>query len=133
MQTGCGTRTPMYLHMQTYMQVYRLHVHPELATSHLATPHLLAYQLTKPLSYLHPAHSQALYSSLGYRDTGVLEHPVMPYLHGRPPDRCAFRMKLVPGWGERRREAAAASKEEREAGTEAGEPGAGAEAGALAS
>ncbi|GIM10723.1 hypothetical protein Vretimale_14305 [Volvox reticuliferus] len=38
----------------------------------------------------------ALYSSLGYRDSGVVEPAFMPYLQGRPPDRCSFLLKLVP-------------------------------------
>ncbi|GLC45342.1 hypothetical protein PLESTB_000312200 [Pleodorina starrii] len=38
----------------------------------------------------------ALYHSLGYRDSGVVEPAVMPYLQGRPPDRCSFLIKLVP-------------------------------------
>ncbi|KXZ52446.1 hypothetical protein GPECTOR_9g490 [Gonium pectorale] len=42
----------------------------------------------------------ALYGSLGYRDSGVVEPAFMPYLQGRPPDRCSFLVKLAPGWAE---------------------------------
>ncbi|GIL66856.1 hypothetical protein Vafri_20238 [Volvox africanus] len=37
----------------------------------------------------------ALYHSLGYRDSGVVEPTFMPYLQGRPPDRCSFLLKLT--------------------------------------
>ncbi|KAG2441869.1 hypothetical protein HXX76_003477 [Chlamydomonas incerta] len=39
----------------------------------------------------------ALYRSLGYRDSGVVEPWIMPYLQGRPPDRCSFLVKRVQG------------------------------------
>eukprot|EP00798_Chlamydomonas_sp_ICE-L_P026095 gene26095-11804_t len=36
-----------------------------------------------------------LYRSLGYRKTGVLEPPWLPYLNGRGPDRCEFMIKRI--------------------------------------
>ncbi|GFR45927.1 hypothetical protein Agub_g7387 [Astrephomene gubernaculifera] len=70
----------------------------------------------------------ALYRGLGYRNSGVLEPAIMPYLHGRPPDRCAFLVKrLHPATA-----AAAAAAEEEEAGEAAGEAAAAAPVAAVA-
>mmetsp|Transcript_10707 Transcript_10707/g.26409 ORF Transcript_10707/g.26409 Transcript_10707/m.26409 type:complete len:387 (-) Transcript_10707:246-1406(-) len=38
----------------------------------------------------------ALYRSLGYKPTPAQEPPWMPYLQGRPPDRCVFYLKRLP-------------------------------------
>ncbi|KAG2451682.1 hypothetical protein HYH02_003462 [Chlamydomonas schloesseri] len=40
----------------------------------------------------------SLYSGLGYRNSGVVEPWCMPYLQGRPPDRCSFLVKRVSGY-----------------------------------
>ncbi|KAG2489807.1 hypothetical protein HYH03_011756 [Edaphochlamys debaryana] len=56
---------------------------------------------------------------LGFRPSGVVEPAIMPYLQGRPPDRCHFLVKLVPGWREARQAAAAAAGQAAAAGGKA--------------
>ncbi|MEW5312191.1 MAG: hypothetical protein WDW38_003838 [Sanguina aurantia] len=48
--------------------------------------------------HVNPNNSKALglYASIGYRATSVREPAFMPYLQGRPPDRCVLYVKRVP-------------------------------------